>query len=139
MSENKTKPTQEDVHDFIQNSDPKKIQDSLFLVDLMERLTGEKACMWGPSIIGFGQYHYTYASGREGDMPLIGFSPRKAKFSLYVHHYDSAEQLKLIEKLGKLQVSKGCIYINELDDINLDILEELIKMSIAETKKKYSN
>ena len=80
MSENKTKPTQEDVLDFIKNSDPKKIEDSQKLIAIMERQTGEAATMWGPSIIGFGTYHYVYDSGREGDMCKIGFSPRKDKF-----------------------------------------------------------
>ena len=139
MSENKTKPTDASVAEFIQNADPKKVEDSFKLVEIMERLSGEKAQMWGPSIIGFGEYHYKYESGREGDMCKIGFSPRNAKFSLYVHHYDNDEQLKLIEKLGKYKLSKGCLYVNKLDDINLDVLEELIIKSLEETDRKYGS
>lgn len=83
MSENKTKPTELSVEDFIRNSDPKKVDDSFKLAEIMEKLSGEKATMWVPSIIGFGKYHYKYESGREGDSCRIGFSPRKSAFSLY--------------------------------------------------------
>ncbi len=127
MSENKTKPTNANVEEFIRNSDPKKVADSLKLVEIMERLSGEKATMWGSSIIGFGTYHYQYESGRQGDMCRIGFSPRKDKFSLYVLDCDNEEELDLTEKLGKITRSKSCIYFKKLDDLNLDILEQLIE------------
>lgn len=137
MPENKTKPTEISVEEFIKNSDPKKIQDSHQLVEIMEKLSGEKAKMWGPSIIGFGSYHYKYESGREGDICRIGFSPRKAAFSLYLFTNDETSQ-KLIEQLGKLTKGKGsCIYFKKLEDINLDILEKLIIQSLQLTQEKW--
>jgi hypothetical protein len=137
MAENKTKPTEIQVEDFIRQSDPKKIDDSLKLVGMMERLSGEKATMWGPSIIGFGSYHYKYDSGHEGDMCAIGFSPRKAEFSLYVLDCDSEEQHDMIKDLGKIKMGKACIYFKKLDDLNLDVLENLIRESLKSTKEKW--
>lgn len=137
MSENKTKPTEVSVKEFVLNSDTKKVDDSFELIAMMEELSGEKAVMWGPSIIGFGTYHYKYESGREGDMCKIGFSPRKAKFSLYVHHGNSEEEARIIERLGKFKQSKGCIYFNQLNDLNRDVLKELIKFSLEETERRY--
>lgn len=132
MAKNKTAETTVDVADFIQSfveNDQKKA-DSFRLVELMSEWSGFEAKMWGPSIIGFGSYHYKYASGHEGDAPLIGFSPRKAAFSLYV--YSPTEENKpLLEKLGKYKVAKACIYVNKLADINLSVLEEMCKASIA--------
>ena len=113
------------------------MEDSFELIAMMEELSGEKAVMWGPSIIGFGTYHYKYDSGREGDMCKIGFSPRKAKFSLYVHHGNSEEEARIIERLGKFKHSKGCIYFNQLNDLNRDVLKELIKFSLEETERRY--
>ena len=137
MSENKTKPTQVSVEEFIKNSDPKKIEDSFKLVEIMERLSGEPATMWGPSIIGFGKYHYKYASGREGDMCRVGFSPRKAKFSLYILDCIDEEHDELLKDLGKIQTAKACIYFKKLDDLNLDVLEKMIVKSLEDTKKKW--
>ena len=138
MSEIKTKSTQEDVLDFIKNSDPKKIKDSQKLIAIMERHTGEAATMWGPSIIGFGTYHYVYDSGREGDMCKIGFSPRKDKFSLYVVHKGNQKQLEIAKKLGNVKISPGaCIYFKKLEDIDLNVIDELIVESLEETKRLY--
>ncbi len=137
MSENKTKPSEVSVEEFIHNSDSKKVADSLKLVEIMERLSGEKAAMWGASIVGFGKYHYRYESGREGDMCRIGFSPRKSAFSLYVLHCDDAQN-NLLTKLGKIKMGKAtCIYFKKLDDLNLEILEQLITGSLEKTKKLY--
>lgn len=134
MSEIKTKATAADVAAFIQKSDPKKVADSFKLIEIMERLSGEKAAMWGPSIVGFGRYHYKYASGHEGDMCRIGFSPRKAQFSLYLISCDSAVQNQLLEQLGKIKKAVACIYFKKLDDLNLEVLEKMIVQSLQETK-----
>ena len=137
-NENKTKPTEISVEEFIKNSDPKKVEDSFELVKIMEKLSGEPAKMWGPSIIGFGNYHYKYESGREGDMCKIGFSPRKSAFSLYVLHCDTEAEKSLVSQLGKIKMGQAaCIYFKKLDDLNLDILEKLIVHSLEETKKRY--
>ncbi len=137
MSQNKTKAHNASVADFIYNSDPKKVEDSFKLVSIMERLSGEKATMWGPSIIGFGTYHYKYESGREDDMCRIGFSPRKASFSLYVLSCDGNDDLELVKKLGKIKMGASCIYFNKLADIDLNVLEALIKDSLEKTKLKW--
>ncbi len=137
MSANKTIPTEISVEEFIRNSDPKKIEDSFKLVEIMEKLSGEPAKMWGPSIIGFGNYHYKYESGREGDMCRIGFSPRKSAFSLYVLHCDGSEN-PLVSQLGKIKLGQGsCIYFKKLDDLNLGVLEQLIKESLELTEEKW--
>ena len=138
MSENKTKATEASVEDFIRNSDPKKIDDSFKLVEIMERLSGEPATMWGPSIIGFGKYNYKYASGREGEMCRIGFSPRKTKFSLYILDCVDEENDELLKDLGKIQMGNAaCIYFKKLEDLNHDILEKMIIKSLEDTKKKW--
>jgi hypothetical protein len=137
MSEIKTKATAEDVVAFIEKSDPKKVEDSFKLIEIMERLSGEKATMWGPSIVGFGQYHYQYASGHKGDMCRIGFSPRKGHFSLYILNSDSPEQSKLADRLGKIKKAVACIYFKKLDDLNLDVLEKMIRQSLKETKEMW--
>lgn len=132
MAELKTKETNVSVVDFIHSfvdNDQKK-EDSFQLVNLMEKWSGFEAKMWGPSIIGFGQYHYKYESGHEGDMPLIGFSPRKAAFSLYVYSPTDENKL-LLNDLGKFKLAKACIYIKKLADINIPALEKLCKTSIA--------
>ncbi|MGC4128137.1 MAG: DUF1801 domain-containing protein [Bergeyella sp.] len=137
MSQNKTLPTEFSVEDFIKNSAPEKADDSFRLIEIMEHLSGEKAKMWGASIIGFGTYHYKYESGREGDMCRIGFSPRKDKFSLYVLDFEDEKQNQLVEKLGKIKMSKSCIYFKKLDDLNIEALEELIRLSLKNTKEKW--
>jgi hypothetical protein len=132
MAKNKTAKTEVKVTDFIHSfvdNDQKK-EDSFRLIELMQEWSGFEAKMWGPSIIGFGSYHYKYASGHEGDAPLIAFSPRKAAFSLYV--YSAREDNKhLLDNFGKFKITKGCIYIKKLSDIDISILEKMCLDSIA--------
>src|SRR5205809_4332332 len=131
MAENKTKPTKVSVAEFIDAlTDPGRRADAKALVKLMQNAAGEKPKMWGPSIIGFGSYHYTYDSGREGDMPLISFSPRKAATVLYsmVGFSDSEA---LLAKLGKHTTGKGCLYIKKLADVDQKVLEALVVKSVA--------
>lgn len=130
-TKNKTTETAVNVIDFINSfveNDQKKA-DSFQLIELMTKWSGFEPKMWGPNIIGFGSYHYKYASGHEGDAPLIAFSPRKAAFSLYVFS-PTEENKHLLEGLGKYKISKACIYIKKLSDINTNILEKLCKTSI---------
>lgn len=138
MAKNKTTHTDENVFDFIDRFAPneQRKSDSLKLIELMGKVTGEKARMYGPSIVGFGNYHYKYASGHEGDAPLLGFSPRKGAISLYVHS-GLPEHEHLLEGLGKCKISKGCIYVNKLADINIPVLNNLMKESVKYLKKKY--
>ncbi|HPD53959.1 MAG TPA: DUF1801 domain-containing protein [Bacteroidia bacterium] len=138
MAKNKTEPTQASVERFIRtfaNSEQKK-KDSYELIDLMKKVSGHEPKMWGPSIIGFGSYHYKYASGHEGDAPIIGFSPRKAAISLYVYT-GLDEHEHLLEGLGKYKIGKVCIYVNKLSDIDRQKLIRLMKESIRYIKTKY--
>lgn len=139
MAKNKTTFTQENVADFIHTftDSPTKQQDSLQLIDLMEKVTGKPAVMWGPSIVGFGKYHYQYASGHQGDAPTLGFSPRKAAISLYVFT-GLDEHAHLLEGLGKFKMGKACIYVNKLADIDLAVLENLMRFSLNYLKETYS-
>ncbi|TWT00079.1 DUF1801 domain-containing protein [Planomicrobium sp. CPCC 101079] len=131
MYEPKTKATDADVVEFIENTDsPKKREDAFKLLQLFEETSGYPAKMWGPSIIGFGSYHYVYASGHSGNAPLVSFSPRKSKISLYFATGDT-EREKLLSKLGKHTSGKACVYINKWDDVDQDVLKALIKQSIA--------
>ncbi len=130
-TKNKTAATEVSVTDFINsfvNKEEKK-QDSFRLIELMRKWSGCEPKMWGPTIIGFGSYHYKYASGHEGDAPLIGFSPRKAEFSLYVTAPGN-DTKKLLNELGKYKMGKACIYFKKLDDLKLDVLEKLSKATI---------
>ena len=113
-----------------------KRQDSYELIKLMEHVSQEKATMFGPSIIGFGKYHYKYASGHEGEAPLLGFSPRKAAISLYVNFGDE-QQEDLISKLGKYTMGKACIYVKKLSDINIDVLTSLMEQTVKLISEKY--
>lgn len=137
MAEPKMKENDHSVIEFIENveHEQKKV-DAFRLLEIFEEVTGYDAKMWGPSIIGFGSYHYKYASGREGDAPLAGFSPRKAKISLYLA-YDSPEREVLLRKFGKHTTSKACIYVNKLADIDTDVLKDLIKLTIKEYQELY--
>jgi hypothetical protein len=139
MPENKTKPTKTSVTAFIDAlPDQAKRADAKALVKLLQSATGEKPKMWGPSIIGFGTAHYAYDSGREGDSPLIGFSPRKAANVLY-----GAKSCKgadaLLAKLGKHTLGKGCLYIKKLADVDSKVLEELVKKSVAATRARHAS
>jgi hypothetical protein len=131
MADNKTKPTKLSVAAFIDTlTDQTKRADAKALVKVMQSAAGEKPKMWGPSIIGFGSYHYTYDTGREGDMPLISFSPRKAATVLYsLTGYSHSEAL--LAKLGKHTTGKGCLYIKKLADVDQKVLEELVVKSVA--------
>lgn len=139
MAKNKTTTSEQRVADFIASfvPNPAKQQESLALVAFMERITGYPAKMWGPSIIGFGMYQYTYASGHSGEAPIIGFSPRKAAFSLYVYT-GLAEHETWIENLGKYKKGKACIYVNKLADIELVELEKLIRLTMGYVKETYT-
>lgn len=138
MAKNKTAETSINVTDFINSyvdNDQKKI-DSFQLINLMTEWTGCEPKMWGPTIVGFGSYHYKYASGHEGDAPLIGFSPRKPAFSLYVFS-ETEENKHLLNDLGKYKISKACIYIKKLADINITTLQKMCKDSIAYLNKHH--
>lgn len=140
MAELKTKKTTASVTDFLAAvEDERKRKDSQALLKIFEELSGEKAAMWGTSIIGFGQYHYkSERSKQEGDWPLTGFSPRKQNITVYLMS-GFGDQKKRLEKLGKHKVSGGsCLYINHLSDINLDVLKELITASLNYMKEKYN-
>jgi hypothetical protein len=131
-AKNKTTETDVDVNDFINSyvDHEQKKADSFQLIELMKAWSGFEPKMWGPTIIGFGSYHYKYASGHEGDAPIIGFSPRKAEFSLYV--YSPTEESKaLLGDLGKFKMGKMCIYVKRLSDINVETLKKLSEISIA--------
>lgn len=139
MGEIKTKQHDGSVEEFIQefaNSD-QKIADSFELLKLMEEVSGYKPKMWGPSIIGFGQYHYkSERSTQEGDWPLIGFSPRKTALSLYVYS-GCAGQEELLKDLGKFTMGKSCIYVKKLTDIDREVLVKLMKSTLDYMLKKY--
>jgi len=130
-TQNKTAETNVDVTEFINSFVDKqeKKQDSFRLIELMREWSGFEPKMWGPTIIGFGTYHYKYESGHEGDAPLIGFSPRKAEFSLYVT-VPGKDYNKLLDELGKYSMGKSCIYFKKLSDINLDTLEKVCKETL---------
>ncbi|MEM8634409.1 MAG: DUF1801 domain-containing protein [Pseudomonadota bacterium] len=136
-SENKTKPTNILPIDFVAAVDhPTRRQDAETLLELFARVTGMTAKMWGPSIIGYGSYHYKYESGREGDMCMTGFSPRKANLVLYV----ISGYKKLggqLDRLGKHKIGKSCLYINKLADIDMDVLEEIIVAGLKDVRERY--
>ncbi|RYZ19331.1 MAG: DUF1801 domain-containing protein [Chitinophagaceae bacterium] len=137
MATTKTHATEQNVTAFIKTwADEKRHEDSFKLIEWMQAASGHEAKMWGPSIIGFGNYHYKYDSGHEGDAPMVGFSPRKAAISLYV--YTGHEDHKhLLEGLGKFKMGKACIYVNKLTDIDEKKLKQLMKETIKFLKSKY--
>jgi len=140
MAINKTAETNKNVNDFINEftDTEQKRTDSFELLELMKKISGYEARMWGPSIIGFGNYHYKYASGHEGDAPLMGFSPRKAAISLYV--FTGLDEHKhLLNGLGKFKMGKVCIYIKRLSDIDQQKLKVLMKETIKYMKSKYKH
>lgn len=139
MAEIKTKRTEASVTDFINSfaDTEQKRKDSFELIKIMQEFTGFEPKMWGPSIIGFGMYHYkSDRSRQEGDWPMLGFSPRKAAISLYVYT-GAKEHAHLLEGLGKFKMGKACIYVKKLSDINLDVLHKIMGASIEYLKKKY--
>ena len=126
MAEMKTKVNEASVEEFLSKvEDEQKHKDCVEIVKIMKQVTKEEPKMWGPAIIGFGSYHYKYASGREGDMPQIAFSPRKQNITLYIGLGDNAEN-PLLQKLGKYTTGKGCLYIKKLADVDRNVLQELI-------------
>jgi hypothetical protein len=135
MAELKTQKTDASVEDFLNTvDDERKREDSFAILDLMREVTGEDAAMWGPSIIGFGSYRYKYASGREAEWFLTGFSPRKRNLTLYIMSgFDNRDAL--LADLGKYKTGKSCLYVNKLDEVDLDTLRELVRQSVAHMKK----
>lgn len=137
MYELKTKETDNSVIEFIEQVEsPKKREDAYKLLNIFTETTGYPAKMWGPSIIGFGSYHYKYDSGHEGDAPLVGFSPRKAKISLYFATGDTKRE-QLLKDFGKHTPGKACVYVNKVADIDVVVLKELIKQSVAFLQATY--
>jgi Domain of unknown function (DU1801) len=135
VAEAKTKPTKQSVQSFIKSlPDSHTREDCLTIAKLMEEATGSKPMMWGSSIVGFGSYRYKYAGGREGDWPLIGFSPRKQTLTLYVMSGPDSHT-ELLKKLGKHSVAKYCLYIKRLSDVDLPTLKKLIHASVKRKKK----
>ncbi len=137
MAENKTKPTDLEALDYLENIDNEQRKtDCLALNTLMKEITGEQPVMWGTSIVGYGSYHYKYESGREGDMPLIGFSNRKQNITIYIMTGFSRYE-ELLKKIGKFKIGKSCFYIKRLSDIDVEVLKEMIISSIEVIKNKY--
>lgn len=136
-NQNKTRETPASVADFLDGvAHPVRQADARVVAAMMEEISGEPARMWGSSLVGYGQYHYRYDSGREGDMFRVGFSPRKANLVLYIvpgfGHYDA-----LMARLGKHKTGRSCLYVNKLADIDLEVLRELIVASVAHMADKY--
>lgn len=131
MAELKTKQNDQSVTDFLRAvPDERRRDDSFIILDLMKEITGQEPKMWGDSIIGFGNYHYKYATGREGDWFVTGFSPRKQNLTLYIMSgFDEYDEL--LKKLGKYKTGKACLYINKLADVEISVIKELIQKSVA--------
>jgi hypothetical protein len=137
MAEIKTKPTGVSVDQFIDNvADPQRREDAKQVRALMERVSGEPAAMWGPTIVGFGRYHYKYESGHEGDMSRLGFSPRARELVLYIAGGFPRHQA-LMDKLGKYKTGKCCLYIKKLSDVDGEVLEALVRESLDHMNEKY--
>ena len=138
MAKTKTTYTEVDVNDFVKSyvENEQKRDDSYLLIKCMSEWSGFEPKMWGPTIIGFGNYHYKYESGHEGDAPIIGFSPRKPAFSLYVFS-PTEKSKKLVDSLGKFKMTKGCIYIKKVSDISLPVLKKLCLESISYINKHH--
>ena len=137
MAENKTKPTEQSVEAFLEAVTPAaRRQDAQALCAMMARISGEAPRMWGPTIVGFGQYHYRYDSGREGDMLRVGFSPRKPALVLYLAR-NFPRGAELMARLGKFTTGGSCTYVKRLADVDLAVLEELIAASLAHMRETY--
>ena len=139
MSSPKTIPTSSSVTDFLNNvENDRRRTDGFELLKIMKEITKEKPVLWGSSIVGFGLYHYKYKSGREGDTFMVGFSPRKKSLSVYLSVYlkqGISQYNSLFEKLGKHKLGKACLYINKLEDVDMDILREIISRAFKDMKK----
>ncbi|EQA44201.1 PF08818 domain protein [Leptospira broomii serovar Hurstbridge str. 5399] len=137
MAESKTKPGNESVSDFLKNIRDENVRTSCEKIsEIMKRVTKEKPVLWGSSMIGFGKYHYVYESGREGDMFLVGFSPRKSNITIYIMP-GLEEYNDLLSKLGKFKTGKGCLYLKSIQDVSIPVLEELINKSFHQMREKY--
>jgi hypothetical protein len=137
MSGLRTRPHDASVQAFLESVDSDRRPDCLDIVEMMRRATGEEPRMWGTAMVGFGEYHYKYESGREGDWPLSGFSPRKANLTIYV--MAGVERFPtLLRKLGKHKIGKGCLYVKRLADVDTAVLEELVNASVKHLRKTYS-
>ncbi len=138
MAENKTRPTDASVRDYMDGiEDPGRKKDCEEILSLMKEVTGEEPVMWGNSIVGFGSYHYKYDSGREGDMILTGFSNRKQNISIYIMSGFKKHE-ELLKKIGTFKTGKSCFYIKRLSDIDTDVLKELIQHSVQDVKNRYN-
>ncbi|MEL6253504.1 MAG: DUF1801 domain-containing protein [Bacteroidota bacterium] len=137
MAKLKTHVTNQDVIEYVEAIDhARKKAEAFEILDMMKEITGMEPRMWGPSIIGFDRYHYKYESGHEGDAPRLGFSPRKARHVFYVlNQFEKQEEL--LEKIGKYKMGKGCLYINKLADVDMDILYKICVASLENNKKLY--
>jgi hypothetical protein len=134
--ENKTTENKNSVAGFIKSvPDEQKQKDAFALVEIIKKQSGFDAKMWGTAIIGFGSYHYKYESGREGDAPLVGFSPRKNEFALYIPNFEKKDEL--LKQFGKHKTAKSCVYIKKVEDINIEILKKMVTHSISYLKAKY--
>ncbi|MGB3182718.1 MAG: DUF1801 domain-containing protein [Cyclobacteriaceae bacterium] len=138
MSDMKTKPNEQDVGAFLNAVDnERRRKDALYLLDMMKEVTGDQPKMWGDTIVGFGSYHYKYATGREGDWFITGFSPRKQNMSVYIMPgFDKYPEL--MSKLGKHKTGVSCLYINKLEDVDLDVLRELVERSFRYMDETYN-
>ena len=135
----KTQPNDLSVEGFIDSvENEQKRDDSRLLLKMMQEITGEKPVMWGNSIVGFGLYRYKYESGREGDWMVAGFSPRKQNMTIYMMGgFDNQE--KFLARIGKAKTSVSCLYVKKLDDIDLDVLKDMIELSVKTIKKRYAD
>jgi hypothetical protein len=132
----KTTETTNSVAAFIKTvKDKQRQNDCHLIIDIMKKQSGFEPKMWGPAIIGFGSYHYQYESGHEGDAPLVGFSPRKAEFALYIANFDGKQEL--LKNFGKHKTAKSCVYIKKVEDINVEVLKKMITGSIKHYQAKY--
>ena len=132
----KTTETTKSVSSFVKTVEDKQRQnDCLAIIEIMKKQSGFEPKMWGPAIIGFGSYHYKYESGHEGDAPLVGFSPRKAEFALYIANFDGKQEL--LKNFGKHKTAKSCVYIKKLEDINVEVLKKMITGSVKHYQAKY--
>ncbi len=134
---NKTTENNDSVAAFVKKiTDADRRKDCQAIIDIMEKQSGFPAKMWGSAIIGFGTYHYKYESGREGDAPVVGFSPRKTEFALYLSsEFDKRDEL--LKQFGKHKTAKACVYVKKLEDVNVDVLKKMISNSIKHTRAKY--
>lgn len=134
---NKTQPTSTSIAEFIESLDDERRQSECNqLVELMREESGQEPVLWGPAIIGFGQYHYRYESGREGDFMRVGFSPRKQNLSIYIIPGFKPYQA-VLERLGKHKLGKSCLYIKRLEDVDISALRELVRQSLADMNERY--